>query len=176
MADFATGASLILNPRSPAQQRAFIAALKARDAEFQDAIDALLNDVETLDAQGGPVDATFNATIAVGVPIRVDSNARVSVAAADSVSNANVTGLVFKSAALDEVGQYVPEGGRVSLDDWSAITGAVQLSPNAEYFLSTSAGQLTTTAPTNTGEVFIKVGRALNVKIFQVELGESILL
>lgn len=172
----ASGAGFQLNPRSPAQTRALIAALKAADDTTAAAIAALEADVLVLQGQADPVSAVFDATIAVGQPVYVVSDGHADIARATSATLSNVAGLVYTAATSGNTGAYVPEGGRVTQADWTAVIGAASLTPGAEYYLSATLGLLTTTPPSTATQIVVKVGRALTTQTFVVERGLRILL
>lgn len=172
----ASGAALLTNPTTPAQMRTFIAALNGQAAATSSGIDTLTTEVTQLQGQADPIAAVFDSTMGVGAPVKIVSTAHVDFAQADSIAHANVAGLVFAGAASAATGSYVPNGGRASQADWTSIVGAASLTPGAIYYLSATAGKLTTTAPTTSGKVVIKVGRAITIHIMVVEIGVGVLL
>ena len=58
-------------------------------------------------------------------------------------------------------GEYVTEGS-IERVDWTAVTGTALLTPGAVYYLGLTAGTLTSTAPTTTGQHVVAVARAVS--------------
>lgn len=103
-------------------------------------------------------------------------NSHLDLAQADAIATAAVIGLALSNAATATSVNYATDG-YIDQDDWSAVTGSPTLAPGALYFLSaTTAGQLTTTAPTLPGQVVIEVGRAVSSKRLAIEIQPPILL
>ena len=66
--------------------------------------------------------------------------------------------------------------GSIEISDWTAITGSATLTPNAIYYLSTTAGRLTTAPPTTVGQVVQPVGIAVSSVKLELEVEDAILL
>ena len=54
-------------------------------------------------------------------------------------------------------------------------SGLSGLTPGAKYYLSATAGGVTTTAPTTTGHIWQPIGKALSATELSVDIGEPIL-
>jgi hypothetical protein len=82
-----------------------------------------------------------------GQPVYVASDGWVYKATANSDAASRVCGLC---KADKSVGYYtnIVFGGGLELSDWTLVTGGVNLTPGAIYYLDTTAGQLTVNAPT----------------------------
>lgn len=105
-------------------------------------------------------------TINIGQPVYVKANGNIDLAQADAASTSKVAGLVFDSSIASAAAGHVQVDGVVvaTTGEWDAVTGGSGgLTPGALYFLSAaSAGQLTTTAPSSTSQVWRLVGLALS--------------
>lgn len=64
----------------------------------------------------------------------------------------------------------------LTLADWTAVTGSVSLTALGIYFLSSTPGQLTTTAPTTPGTIVQIVGQVVSPTTLKIELQAPILL
>lgn len=73
------------------------------------------------------------------------------------------------------IGTY-QTSGLLTLADWTSVTGAVSLVPLANYFLSTTDGLLTNTAPSTPGEIIQIIGRATSLDTLSINLKQTILL
>lgn len=97
---------------------------------------------------------------------------------------ADATGDTLPAAGFVVVGAAaaasitVTTDGLLTLTDWSALTteAGTLLAAHAVYFLSTTAGKITTTPPTTAGNVNHYVGRAVGPQTLEVEIGYPILL
>jgi len=57
------------------------------------------------------------------------------------------------------------------------VAGTIALTPGATYFLDPStAGRITTTAPTTAGQYVVRVGRAVDATTLDIEIELPILL
>ncbi len=67
--------------------------------------------------------------------------------------------------------------GVFELANWTDVIGAASLTAKAIYYLDpATAGMLTATAPTTTGQVVQVVGRAVSTTKLDIEIGDPILL
>lgn len=123
-----------------------------------------------------PISAIFDSNTSAGMVVYVSSNGHVDLARADVVGTSAGVGLALSAVTATQVGEYKPEG-QITLSDWTAVTGTTTLSAGAIYFLSeTTAGQMTTTPPTLSGETILRVGRALTDTQFDIEIAQPVLL
>ena len=152
-----------LNPilRTPSQIRRLIGRIAER--------------LRVLDEHAGNEIATFDSNTLVGQPLYAKASGNVDLADASAISTAEIVGLAYEDASATEDKRYTPDG-RITLDDWTNVVGSTNLTPGAVYFLSATAGQLTTTAPTVVGEIVVRVGKALSTTTFDIEIGPTILL
>ena len=101
------------------------------------------------------LDVDCDSTVFVSAAVRLNGAGKAFNALADSLANSNVIGIVERksSSVLCDI--------RVS-----GVTGDIfaALDETADYFLSaSSAGVLTTTAPSGSGEIVLKVGQPFDV-------------
>ena len=157
-----------INPRNPAHLRSDWWRVQKEQDDDTTAL-------ETLDGYVGPNTATFDSTAVVGQPVYSSSDASVDLADASGTSTADVIGVVTTGASATEDGEYIT-GGSVTTTDWTSIIGSGTLTPGAKYYLSTTAGQLTATPPSSTGEVVIQVGIAATTLLLEVNIKNRILL
>ncbi len=128
-------------------------------------------DVGTQGPQGPPGQSgaapTFQAenrtgsSFLIGQPLATHSSGSgVVLASAWSFGGACIgVATIGVDPGEDETVQY---SGLLSLNDWTAILGTVNLAPQAVYYLSTTAGTLSLTAPTIPGLIVQPVGRAVS--------------
>jgi hypothetical protein len=129
---------------------------------------------DTLAAASSEVDVVSmtNANagaITVGMPVYVSAAGSVNKASAGAAGTAKVLGLV-KDASIAAAGSgFVQTDGVLSSADWTDVTGTTNLTPGAIYYLATVAGQLTSTAPTGSGQYVMKVGMAISATEFEID-------
>jgi len=101
------------------------------------------------------IDVDCDSTVFVSAAVRLDVTGKAFNALADGLANSNVIGIVVRksSSVLCDI--------RVSGVTNDIFAG---LDETADYFLSaSSAGVLTTTAPSGSGEIVLKVGQPFDV-------------
>lgn len=136
---------------------------------------------DTLDAVLAEVDqiAMTNAetgAIVIGTPTYIFSANNVKKAQANAVGTADVLGLVRDTSVAASGSASIQTDGQMTATttQWDAVTGGTGgLTAGAVYYLSAStAGQLTTTAPTTTGQYVIRVGKAISTTIMDIQIGQ----
>jgi hypothetical protein len=115
------------------------------------------------------------ATFVPGQPLAVDSSGTGVVLASAADNNKKAVGLATVGVAVGQA-ETVQTGGIITLSDWTAVTGAPTLSPVGVYYLSATAGMLTTIAPTTQGQVAQVVGRAVSTTQLELTFSNPILL
>lgn len=141
---------------------------------------------DTLSAVVSEVDA-FNLTngnaaaAAICTPVYLNGVADTfNLARADASGTADVFALVSATSIAAAASGAVQTDGffTATTAQWDAITGQTGgLTPGAAYFLSAAtAGRLTTTAPTATGQFVCYVGRAISGTVFEISLDRAIAL
>lgn len=107
-----------------------------------------------------------------GTPVYVPTAGEVDKAKADAASTKDVFGLVADTSIADTASGGIQTDGVLSATtaEWDAVTGQTGgLTPGAIYFLSaTTAGMLTTTAPTTDGHFVCRVGLALSTTELEI--------
>lgn len=115
--------------------------------------------------------------LVIGTPVYVSANSALP-AQANAQGTIRVAGLVADITVADgNPVEVVVDGVTVATTtQWDAITGQTGgLTPGVDYWLSaTTAGKLTTTAPTADGEFVVPVGHALSATEFELEVGRPV--
>jgi len=115
-------------------------------------------------------------TLAAGVAVATHSSGTGTVKAIATAFSTLAIGLVAASTANGVSGD-VQTTGPFTLADWTAITGTAELVARGRYYLSAStAGLLTTTAPSTVGQILQLVGVAISPTTLDIDPGEGILL
>ncbi|MBT9167744.1 MAG: hypothetical protein DDT19_01084 [Syntrophomonadaceae bacterium] len=137
-----------------------------------DILDAEVVAIDTIILTNEELDA-----ITIGTPVHISSASRVRRAIANAPVTAEVIGLV-RSASIPSNGTgSIQLDGVLSMANWTSIIGAVTLIAGTEYYLSpTTAGRLTATPPTATGQFLVFVGRAISATDMDINIEKRILL
>lgn len=118
------------------------------------------------------------SSIVIGQPVYSDSGSSVDLAQADSQTTIRIAGLVADtSIASAATGSILVDGVlTATTGEWDAVTGQTGgLTVGSNYFLdAATAGQLTTTAPSTTGEFVVRVGHALSTTELEIEVQQPI--
>jgi hypothetical protein len=128
---------------------------------------------DTLSAASSEVDVVSmtNANagaITVGMPVYVSAAGSVNKASAGAAGTRQVLGLV-KDASIAAAGSgFIQTDGILASADWTAVVGTTTLTAGSVYYLSATAGQLTTTAPTGSGNYVCKVGVAISTTELEI--------
>lgn len=140
-----------------------------------DTLDAPVSEVDVVSKQNDNASA-----ITIGQPVYVKSNGNVDLARANALGTSNVLGLVRDSSiASSAVGLIQTDGVLTATTaEWDAVTGETGgLTAGSVYYLSAStAGRLTTTAPTSSGQLVVRVGVALSNTELEISIDQPILL
>ena len=140
---------------------------------------------DTLDAVVAEVDSltltNANAGSAViGTPVYISAASSFNLARADASGTADPIGLVSSSSiAAAGSGSVLTDGFlTATTGQWDAVTGGTGgLTAGSSYFLSaTTAGRLTTTAPTATGQFVSFIGKAVSTTVLEVSIDRAIAL
>ena len=128
-------------------------------------------DANTFDAEN-----KSGGTLAAGIAVATHSSGSGTVKAIATGFATMAVGLVAASTA-NAVSGAVQTTGPFTLGNWTAITGTTELTARGRYYLSaTTAGMLTTTAPSTGGQVIQLVGVAISPSTLDLDPGEGILL
>ena len=129
----------------------------------------------------GAAKQVFTATnnnagaVTIGQPVYVDGAGTVDLAQASTSTAAKVIGLVNDASVASAGSGVIITDGVLTSSDWTAVIGATDLTAGSVYFLDgATAGKLTTTPVTVTGNTLIRVGTALSTTEFEISIGEPI--
>ena len=106
-----------------------------------------------------------------GMAVYCSAGFQIMKAKADDDARAEVLGLVATAAALDASVQ-VQTDGVIELADWTGVIGTTSLTAGADYFVDTTAGQLTATVPSSGNLVCI--GRAIAPQKLEISIQRPI--
>lgn len=119
--------------------------------------------------------------VVIGSAVYSDANGGFKKAQANAAATSKVVGLVAQSPSIAN-----GVAGAVNLDgiqtattvQWDAVTGqSGGLTFNAYYYLDpTTAGKITTTAPTTVGQLIVQIGQALSATDMKINIQQSVLL
>jgi hypothetical protein len=120
------------------------------------------------------------SAIVIGAPVYIFSADTVKKAQANAAGTSDVFGLVFDVSITNATTGQIAKNGTViaTTGQWDAVTGQTGgLTPNTSYFLDPStAGKMTTTAPTTVGQLVVLLGTAVSSTQFDVDVQTEILL
>jgi hypothetical protein len=153
-------------------------------ASINENIQAVQSDLDSLEEEMDAILASSDAissaeadeTIAIGQCVYMKNTGHVGLARANSAATRKVAGFAITAATSGYAVKYNADG-KLTKSDWTAVAGAAALSPGTDYFLSTSsAGSITSTAPTAAGDYVVRVGVASSTTVLDIEIEASILL
>jgi hypothetical protein len=140
-----------------------------------DILDAQLNEVDFVTASNDEVGA-----IVIGTPTYVNGDDTVKKALADAIGTSDVLGLVVDiTVAASDPARILTDGRlAATTTQWDAVSDETGgLVAGSVYYLDPStAGKITSTAPTTDTEVVARVGKALSTTILEVSINQPILL
>lgn len=131
---------------------------------------------DTLNASANEVDvvtmSNANASpITKGMAVYVQGAGAVDLARANASGTKKVLGLVAAASIAAAGTGSIQTNGILSSSDWTNVIGSASLTAGTSYYLSsTTAGQLTATAPTAAGTFVCPVGVALNNTDMQINI------
>jgi hypothetical protein len=159
----------------PLRKPLVIVGGQVQQIQSGDTLDAVVAEVDI-------VDLTNNEATPVvrGAPVYIDADDTVKEARANVSATVEVVGLVYPtSIAASATGWIITDGVLdAATAEWDAVTGDVGgLTAGAVYYLDEStAGMLTTTAPTTTGNFVARVGKAISTTNLEITISQPILL
>jgi hypothetical protein len=116
----------------------------------------------------------------IGAPVYSDSAGTFKKAKADAAGTKSVIGLINDASITNGVAGNIMVNGYLTATtgQWDAICGTSGgLTFGTRYYLSaTTAGLLTSTAPSSVGQYVVEVGIALSTTIMKVDIKPAILL
>jgi hypothetical protein len=108
-----------------------------------------------------PISAVAAVNLQAGQPVYIDgTTGQFGLARADIYAASFVAGLVAEATAAGFVANLVDDS--LTLQDWTAIVGSASLQRGQNYFLGTTPGTLSLTAPTTPGQSCAVVGMAIS--------------
>lgn len=118
-------------------------------------------------------------SIVIGTPVFSSSAGGVDKGDASAVGTSDIVGLVGDTTiATTASGAIVTEGVLTATTaEWDAVFGTTGgLTFNTFYYLSTTTGEGTATAPVTVGDSVVELGIALSTTQFLVRIRQAILL
>lgn len=138
-----------------------------------DTLDATLSEVDQVSMTNGEASA-----LVIGTLTYVSAANTVKKAQANALGTCDVLGMVkdISAAAAASVSNQTDGQISATTDQWDAVTGQTGgLTPGAVYFLSAAtAGRMTVTAPTTSGQYVLRIGKALSTTLFDLNIGQPI--
>ena len=116
----------------------------------------------------------------LGMPVLIDLPADTTVftpGGANSINAAQVSGIVAYSNAADSSLVAFTSGMELefTVAQWNARTGGSGgLSPGGTYYLGTTLGSITGTAPTGSGVQSVKIGSAVSTTKLAIQIGPPV--
>ena len=136
-----------------------------------DTLDAVLSEVDQISLSNAET-----SSLAIGMPIYVSGANAAKKAQANASGTADVLGVVKDiSIAASATGSAQTDGQMTATTaQWDAVTGQTGgLTAGAVYFLdAATAGKMTTTAPTTTGQFVLRIGKAISPTVFDISIGQ----
>jgi hypothetical protein len=123
--------------------------------------------------------AVADATLIAGNAVRATTAGHVGKGQANAVNTSRIVALATAGVTSGASGTFQTNGVVIlTTGEWDAVTGGSGgLTPDSEYFLSaTTAGLLTTTAPTTAGHVVKPLGVALSTTELALRILSEVLL
>lgn len=140
-----------------------------------DTLDAVVSEKGVFSATNGEA-----AAVVIGTPVYVSAVNTVRKAQANAAGTAGVIGLMATvSTAAAAAGSVQSDGILTATTaQWDAVAGTTGgLAFGAIYYLDpATAGKITATAPSTTGQYVQPIGRALSTTDLEITIGPSILL
>lgn len=138
-----------------------------------DSLDAVVSEVDVWTMTNA--DATAHV---IGTPVYISAAGSVRTARANAIGTTDVIAFCRESSiAASASGTYQTDGVLVATTaQWDAVAGTTGgLTAGATYFLSSAvAGRITATAPTNTGEFVLQVGKAIRPTELEITISIAI--
>lgn len=117
------------------------------------------------------------STAVIGNPVYEHAANDARRAFASGYSTSKVIGICISTSVANGSPMLIQTDGVVeaTTTQWDTVTGGSGgLTLNAIYYLGTSVGTLTTTAPSAIGEVVAPIGKALSTTELLLEVGPTI--
>ena len=140
-----------------------------------DTLDAIVTEVDIVSREN-----SNGSPIVIGAPVYPDGNGSVDLAQADASGTVEVLGLVQETSIASAASGYIQTDGVLvaSTGQWDAITGLTGglVVPDVYWLDPSTAGKLTSTAPTSASQYVTRVGKALSTTEMEISISQPILL
>lgn len=150
-----------------------IASGQIQQIQSGDVLDAVVTEVDVISLTNNNVGA-----IVIGMPVYSDDADDVDKAQADAVATVEVVGLVQDVSIAAAGSGFIQTDGvlTATTTQWDAVAGTTGgLTAGAIYYLSAAtAGNLTETAPTTTGQFVLRVGKALSTTDMEISVSQPV--
>ena len=117
-------------------------------------------------------------TIVIGTPVYASSAGKVDKALADDAGTVELIGLVQPTTILTTASGNIQTDGVLTATtaQWDAVTGDTGgLTAGSIYYLDPdTAGLLTTTAPSTTGDFAVRIGKGLSTTDMEISILNSV--
>lgn len=112
--------------------------------------------------------------LTIGVAVYVSVAGSVDKANAAATGTKNVLGLVGQASIAAAGSGVIQTDGILSNADWTAAAGAADLVAGSIYYLSAAtAGLITATAPTASGNFVVPVGLAISARELDITVSQG---
>jgi hypothetical protein len=109
-----------------------------------------------------------------GNAVYLKSNGHIGLANTSSASTHKVAGISLETKSATFAAQYAADG-KLTLADWTDITGEAELSAGQTYYASADAsGKITNVAPSSSGNYICPVGEAKTTLTLDIEIGQTV--
>lgn len=109
-----------------------------------------------------------------GQPIKLSGSSGVELADASDIANQTIGVSEKLTASGEEV--FIKTFGLVETEDWTDVIGTTNLTVGVDYFLSSTAGKLTSNPTDSTGRIFQYVGKAVTATELLINIARPIIL
>ena len=116
------------------------------------------------------------AAIVIGTPVYVSAAGSVNKASASAVGTSRVLGLVQTSSIAPAASGSIITGGVITAatGEWDVVAGTTGgLTAGTLYYLSTTAGMITSTAPVGAGQYVMSIGLGLSPTEMEIDTNRS---
>lgn len=165
--------AIYTSPTTAAHLRSVLGTVNNQLSGITEELVEIVTRIEVLEGFVGLHAATFDATTVEGQAVYIKSTGNTGLAEADNATNSKAIGLAYDDVTAGATG-FVLTTGHLTVADWTSVIGSASLTPGAIYFLSATAGQMTTTPPTS-GRV-VRMGIALTAQTFNIDIKAGIFL
>ena len=136
---------------------------------------------DTLSAASAEVDVitlTAGATVVKGCPVYISGAGAFNKANAAASGTAKVIGFAAAGISSAASGSIQTDGILAcTTGEWDAVAGTTGgLAAGTEYYLAATAGLISSTAPSGSGNYVVKVGTAISTTELEISIGDSVLL